>query len=81
MYVKKNERIRIKDTLIANMYTFFLYLFATIFLILGLEAVKTLEDQTNYLLGILIVCMAVIRVLSWAGRPTIYLNEIRTGDL
>ena len=76
MYVIKNEKIRILDTIIANIFTWFLYIFAVQFLVLGFEAVKTLDNQTNFLLGIMIICMADIKILSWAGRPAIYFDTV-----
>lgn len=77
MYVNKNEKIRVKDTIIANIPVWFFYSVAVLFLILGLEAIKELDNQTNYLLGIIVICFATIRLLIIAGRPTIYLDDIK----
>lgn len=60
----KEEKIDVKGTITANLMTFFYWVIALIVLVGGYLLVQRLEDEVNFVLGILIVTTSSIRLLT-----------------
>lgn len=60
----EKEEIDVKETIIANLVTFVYWGTALIVLVGGYLLVQRLENEVNYLLGILIVTTSSLKLLS-----------------
>ena len=63
------------DTFIANLFWIFICIVAITFFILGFEQIKLFENETNHLLGMIIIAMATVKIFAWNGNPRLYFKE------
>ncbi len=71
---EKNYTMDAKASLIGNMFWIFICFIAIGFFVVGFNQVSTFENETNHLLGIIIISLATIRIFTWNGMPRIYLK-------
>ena len=69
--------VDVKGTLVGNLSNFFYWMITLIVLIGGFLLIQRIKDEVNYVLGILIVTMAVLRLIGMC-RFRIYLKEKHT---
>jgi len=63
------------ETLFVNLFWIFVCFIAIGFFTMGFTQVFTFENETNRLLGIIIIAMATVRIFTWNGHPTLHFKE------
>ena len=68
-------KLDMKETLFVNMFWIFVCFIAIGFFVLGFKQVALFENETNHLLGIVIISLATVKIFSWNGHPSLHMKE------
>jgi len=67
----ENYKLDIWGTIFINIFWVMIWGLIIMFMGLGYSQITQLENEVNYLLGLIVYFFAVVKLIAWNGKPSI----------